>query len=233
LPRGPRWRYLVCGCGPVRPAAATPILPEEFHMAFTLPDLPYKLDALEPHIDARTMEIHHGKHHGTYVQRLNQALEGKGALASKSLEDLLKNLDALPAEIRTAVRNHGGGHHNHSLFWKLLSPDGGKPAGQLAAAIDGAFGSFDAFKSQFTDAAANRFGSGWAWLSLDKGRKLLVSSTPNQDSPLMEGMTPILGLDVWEHAYYLKYQNRRPEYIAAFWNVVNWGQVEENYRKAS
>ena len=202
-------------------------------MAFTLPDLPYKFDALEPHIDARTMEIHHGKHHGTYVQRLNQALEGKGALASKSLEDLLKNLDAVPAEIRTAVRNHGGGHHNHSLFWKVLAPGGGKPAGQLAAAIDSTFGSFDAFKTQFADAAANRFGSGWAWLSLDKSRKLLISSTPNQDSPLMEGMTPILGLDVWEHAYYLKYQNRRPEYITAFWNIVNWGQVEENHRKAS
>jgi superoxide dismutase, Fe-Mn family len=201
-------------------------------MAFTLPDLPFKLDALEPHIDAKTMEIHHGKHHGTYVTRLNQALEGKGDLASKSIEDLIRNLDAVPNEIRTAVRNNGGGHYNHSLFWKLLSPSGGKPSGALAEAINKSFGSFDAFKTQFTDAATTRFGSGWAWLSLDKSRKLIVSSTPNQDSPLMEGLVPVLGLDVWEHAYYLKYQNRRPDYIAAFWNVVNWGQVEENFKKA-
>ena len=201
-------------------------------MAFTLPDLPYKADALEPHFDARTMEIHHDKHHGTYVTRLNAALEGKSDLASKSIEDLLRNLDAVPADIRTAVRNHGGGHYNHSLFWKTLSPQGGKPAGALAEAINKAFGSFDAFKTQFSDAAANRFGSGWAWLSLDKGKKLVVSSTANQDCPLMEGMAPILGLDVWEHAYYLKYQNRRPEYIAAFWNVINWAQVEANYKKA-
>jgi superoxide dismutase, Fe-Mn family len=201
-------------------------------MAFTLPDLPFKLDALEPHIDAKTMEIHHGKHHATYVTRLNQALEGKGDLASKTIEDLLRNLDAVPNEIRMAVRNNGGGHYNHSLFWKLLSPSGGKPSGALAEAITKSFGSFEAFKTQFTDAATTRFGSGWAWLSLDKSRKLIVSSTPNQDSPLMEGMVPVLGLDVWEHAYYLKYQNRRPDYIAAFWNVVNWAHVEENFRKA-
>ncbi len=201
-------------------------------MAFTLPDLPYKADALEPHFDARTMEIHHDKHHGTYVTRLNAALEGKSDLASKSIEDLLRNLDAVPADIRTAVRNHGGGHYNHSLFWKTLSAQGGKPAGALADSINKAFGSFDAFKTQFSDAATNRFGSGWAWLSLDKAKKLVVSSTPNQDNPLMEGMVPILGLDVWEHAYYLKYQNRRPEYIAAFWNVINWAQVEANYKKA-
>ena len=201
-------------------------------MAFTLPDLPYKLDALEPNFDARTMEIHHGKHHATYVTRLNAALEGNAALASKSIEELLKNLDAVPAEIRTAVRNHGGGHYNHSLFWKVLSPNGGKPAGALAEAINKSFGSFDAFKTQFSDAAANRFGSGWAWLSLDKSRKLVVTSTANQDSPLMEGLLPVLGLDVWEHAYYLKYQNRRPEYITAFWNVINWAQVEENFKKA-
>ncbi len=201
-------------------------------MAFTLPELPYRLDALEPHIDARTMEIHHGKHHGTYVARLNSALEGKGPLASRSIEDLLRNLDAVPVEIRTAVRNNGGGHYNHSLFWRILAPGGGRPSGDLAGAINAAFGSFEAFKSQFSDAAANRFGSGWAWLSLDKSRKLVVTSTANQDSPLMEGMTPILGLDVWEHAYYLKYQNRRPEYIAAFWNIVNWAEVEQNYKKA-
>jgi len=201
-------------------------------MAFTLPDLPYKFDALEPHIDAKTMEIHHDKHHGTYVTRLNQALEGKGDLSSKSIEDLIRNLDAVAPDIRTAVRNNGGGHYNHSLFWKLLSSHGGKPAGALSDAINKAFGSFDAFKSQLSDAAAGRFGSGWAWLSVDRSKKLVVSSTPNQDSPLMEGMVPILGLDVWEHAYYLKYQNRRPEYVAAFWNVVNWAQVEENYTKA-
>jgi superoxide dismutase, Fe-Mn family len=201
-------------------------------MAFTLPDLPYKNDALEPHIDAKTMEIHHDKHHGTYVTRLNQALESKGDLASKSLEDLLRNLDAVPNDIRMAVRNHGGGHYNHSLFWKVLSPSGGKPSGALAEAVNKAFGSFDAFKTQFNDAATNRFGSGWAWLSIDKSRKLVISSTANQDNPLMEGMTPILGLDVWEHAYYLKYQNRRPEYIAAFWNIINWSQVEESFRKA-
>ena len=201
-------------------------------MAFTVPDLPYKFDALEPYIDAKTMEIHHDKHHGTYVTKLNQALEGKAGLASKSVEDLIRNLDAVPAEIRTAVRNNGGGHYNHSLFWTLLSTHGGKPAGALADAINKAFGSFDAFKTQFSDAATNRFGSGWAWLSLDKSKKLVVSSTPNQDSPLMEGMAPILGLDVWEHAYYLKYQNRRPEYIAAFWNIINWTQVEANYKKA-
>ncbi len=201
-------------------------------MAFTVPDLPYKFDALEPYIDAKTMEIHHDKHHGTYVTKLNQALEGKAGVASKSIEDLLRNLDAVPSEIRTAVRNNGGGHYNHSLFWPLLSAHGGKPAGAVADALNKAFGSFDAFKTQFSDAAANRFGSGWAWLSLDKSRKLVVSSTPNQDNPLMEGMVPILGLDVWEHAYYLKYQNRRPEYIAAFWNIINWTQVEANYKKA-
>jgi Fe-Mn family superoxide dismutase len=205
---------------------------KESQMAFSVPDLPYKFDALEPYIDAKTMEIHHDKHHGGYVAKLNQALEGKANLASKSIEDLLRNLDAVPAEIRTAVRNNGGGHYNHSLFWPLLSPRGGNPSGTIADAINKAFGSFDAFKTQFSDAAAGRFGSGWAWLALDKSRKLVVTSTANQDNPLMESMVPILGLDVWEHAYYLKYQNRRPEYIAAFWNVVNWTQVEANFKKA-
>jgi Fe-Mn family superoxide dismutase len=200
-------------------------------MAYELPALPYAHDALAPHIDAKTMEIHHGKHHNGYVTKVNAALEGTD-LGSKSIEDLISNLDAVPEDKRGAVRNNGGGHANHSLFWTILSGSGGgAPTGDLAAAIDAEFGSFDAFKEKFSTAAGTRFGSGWAWLSVDGG-KLVVESTPNQDSPLMEGRTPILGLDVWEHAYYLNYQNRRPDYVAAFFNVVNWDAVAERYAAA-
>ncbi len=201
-------------------------------MAYELPQLPYSANALEPHIDEQTMNIHHGKHHNTYVTKLNAALEGHAELANKSINDLVSNLNAVPESIRTAVRNNGGGHANHTFFWQILSPNGGgAPSGEVAAAIDETFGSFDAFKEKFADAAANRFGSGWAWLVVDGG-KLEVTSTPNQDSPLSEGKTPILGLDVWEHAYYLNYQNRRPDYINAFWNVVNWDEVEKRYKEA-
>ncbi len=201
-------------------------------MAHELPQLPYPANALEPHIDEQTMNIHHGKHHNTYVTNLNAALEGHPDLQNKSVEELVSNLDAVPEEIRTAVRNNGGGHANHSLFWQILSPNGGgEPTGELADAINEAFGSFENFKEEFSKAAAGRFGSGWAWLVVDNG-KLAVMSTPNQDTPLMEGKTPILGLDVWEHAYYLKYQNRRPDYIKAFWNVVNWDEVARRYNEA-
>lgn len=196
-------------------------------MPHTLPDLPYAHDALEPHIDEKTMQIHHSKHHNTYVMKLNEALAGHDDLADKTAEELISNLDAIPEGIRGAVRNHGGGHSNHSIFWTTIGPGkGGAPSGDLAAAIDSAFGSFDAFKEKFAAAAATRFGSGWAWLSVKDGA-LTVSSTANQDSPLMEGATPLLGIDVWEHAYYLNYQNRRPDYINAFWNVVNWDAVAE------
>jgi Fe-Mn family superoxide dismutase len=200
-------------------------------MAFTLPDLPYSHDALEPHIDAQTMEIHHGKHHGGYVSKLNAALEGHSDLAAKSLEDLMRHLDAVPESIRGAVRNNGGGHFNHSLFWTVMSPDGGgAPSGALADAISTQFGAFDAFKEAFANAAATRFGSGWAWLVAKADGSVAVTSTPNQDNPLMDGSgIPILGLDVWEHAYYLKYQNRRPDYIAAFWNVVDWKAVAARF----
>lgn len=201
-------------------------------MAFELPQLPYAYDALEPHIDRETMNIHHTKHHNTYVTNLNAALEGNEELLSKSVEEVIANLDAVPESARTAVRNNGGGHANHSLFWQLLSPNGGgAPSGKLAEAIDAKFGSFDAFKEEFAKAGATRFGSGWAWLSVANG-EIELSSTPNQDSPIMEGKTPILGLDVWEHAYYLNYQNRRPDYIAAFWNVVNWDEVSKRYEAA-
>ena len=200
-------------------------------MAYTLPELPYPHNALEPHIDAKTMEIHHGKHHATYVSKLNDALQGSG-VPEQSIEDLCRNINTVPEKIRTAVRNNGGGHANHSMFWTLMSPKGGgKPAGALAAAIDAELGGFDKFKEAFTNAGVTRFGSGWAWLSLDGG-KLKVESTPNQDNPYMEGRTPILGVDVWEHAYYLKYQNRRPEYLEAFWNVIDWNAVNERYQKA-
>jgi Fe-Mn family superoxide dismutase len=199
---------------------------------FELPQLPYAYDALEPHIDAKTMEIHHSKHHNTYVTKLNDALEGNEALASKSIEELVADLNAVPENIRTAVRNNGGGHANHSLFWTLLTPNGGSnPTGEIADAINTKFGSLEAFKEEFANAAAGRFGSGWAWLVVNNGQ-LEVTSTPNQDTPLMEGKTPILGLDVWEHAYYLNYQNRRPDYINAFWNVVNWDEVTNLYNKA-
>lgn len=201
-------------------------------MAHQLPALPYANNALEPHIDAQTMEIHHDRHHATYVNNLNAALEGHAELQNKSIEELIGNLDAVPEAIRTAVRNNGGGHANHSMFWELLSPNGGgAPSGSLADAINSAFGSFDNFKAEFAKAATGRFGSGWAWLIVDGG-KVSITSTPNQDSPLMEGKTPILGLDVWEHAYYLKYQNKRPDYIAAFWNVVNWDEVSKRFEAA-
>ncbi|OGE23959.1 MAG: superoxide dismutase [Candidatus Dadabacteria bacterium RIFCSPHIGHO2_12_FULL_53_21] len=199
-------------------------------MPYQLPKLPYSYDALEPHIDARTMEIHHTKHHQTYINNVNAALEKYPALAEKSVEDLISDLNAVPEDIRTVVRNNGGGHANHSLFWTIMAPKaGGEPSGELGEAIKSAFGGFDGFKDQFSKAAAGRFGSGWAWLSVGGSGKLAVTSTPNQDSPLSEGLTPILGLDVWEHAYYLNYQNRRPDYIAAWWNVVNWKQVASNY----
>jgi superoxide dismutase, Fe-Mn family len=202
-------------------------------MAYSLPDLPYDFKALEPHIDARTMEIHHGKHHATYVSKLNAALEKHPELAAKPLEALLKGLDSLPTEVRTPVRNHGGGHFNHSLFWKIMAPGaGGNPAGALAAAIDKAFGSVAGFREQFSTTAANLFGSGWAWLVADASKKLSIVTTANQDSPVIQGLVPVFGLDVWEHAYYLKYQNRRPDYIGAFWNVVNWKQVAENLESA-
>ncbi|WP_417851743.1 superoxide dismutase [Thalassoglobus sp.] len=201
-------------------------------MAYTLPDLPYAADALEPNIDAKTMEIHHGKHHAGYVAKLNAALEGHDDLAAKSIEDLMRGLSSVPEAIRGAVRNNGGGHANHSLFWTILCPKGGgNPSGELADAINATFGSLDKFKEEFANAAATRFGSGWAWLSVDGG-KLVVESTPNQDTPLSEGRTPILGLDVWEHAYYLHYQNRRPDYIAAFWNAVNWDEVAKRFAAA-
>ncbi|MBM7645770.1 Fe-Mn family superoxide dismutase [Scopulibacillus daqui] len=197
-----------------------------------LPDLPYDYNALEPHIDEQTMRIHHDKHHGTYVSKLNAALDGKDNLASQSVEDLLRNINDVPEDIRTAVRNNGGGHANHTFFWQILSPNGGgNPTGAIADAINAKFGSFEDFKAKFAEVAAGRFGSGWAWLAVNNG-ELELYSTPNQDSPLMEGKTPVLGLDVWEHAYYLKYQNKRPDYINAFWNVVNWDEVNKRYEAA-
>jgi Fe-Mn family superoxide dismutase len=203
---------------------------QEDIMPFTLPALPYAHDALEPHIDKMTMEIHHGKHHNAYVTNLNKALESAPDLAGKSIEELLANhCGAVPEAIRTAVRNNGGGHYNHSMFWNILGPGaGGAPVGNLAAAINSAFGSFDSFKEKFATAAATRFGSGWAWV-VKSGGGIEVISTANQDCPLMEGKFPVIGLDVWEHAYYLKYQNRRPDYIAAWWNVVNWKAAEDRF----
>lgn len=201
-------------------------------MPYSLPELPYAHDALAPHIDKQTMEIHHGKHHNGYVTKLNAALEGTD-LDSKSVEELIGDLSVVPEAKRGAVRNNGGGHANHSLFWSILSADGGgEPTGALADAINAEFGSFDDFKAKFSAAAGTRFGSGWAWLSVDGG-KLVIESTPNQDSPLMEGRTPVLGLDVWEHAYYLNYQNRRPDYVAAFFNVINWSAVGERFAAAT
>lgn len=202
-------------------------------MAFELPALPYAFNALEPHIDAKTMEIHHGKHHATYVAGLNTALEGLDGYDGKSVEEILAAIKDVPEAKRQAVINHGGGHANHSLFWTLLSASGGgAPTGDLAAAIDSTFGGFDAFKEQFSNAAKTRFGSGWAWLVVNSAGALEVLSTPNQDSPIMDGKAPILGLDVWEHAYYLNYQNRRPDYVTAFWNVVDWARVSELYAAA-
>jgi Fe-Mn family superoxide dismutase len=201
-------------------------------MAFELPQLPYAYDALEPHIDKETMNIHHTKHHNAYVTNLNVALEGNQELLGKTVEEVIANLEAVPEAVRTAVRNNGGGHANHSLFWQVLSPNGGgAPTGELADAITSKFGSFENFKDEFTKAAMTRFGSGWAWLVVSNGQ-IEVTSTPNQDSPIMEGKTPILGLDVWEHAYYLHYQNRRPDYVQAFWNVVNWEEVSKRFNEA-
>ena len=202
----------------------------EERMAFELPALPYASDALEPHIDARTMEIHHGKHHAAYTNNLNAAIEGT-ALAGLSIAEILSDLSAVPENIRTAVRNNGGGFANHVLFWQVMSPNQGARSAALNSAINAAFGSFDAFQSEFSNAAATRFGSGWAWL-VAGSNGLSVTSTPNQDTPIMEGQTPILGIDVWEHAYYLNYQNRRPDYIAAFWNVINWDKVSELFDAA-
>ena len=199
-------------------------------MAFQLPDLPYGFDALEPHIDTATMQIHHGKHHQTYVNNLNAAIEKAPELASKSLDDLIRGINSVPEAVRTAVRNNGGGHWNHSMFWKWMAPNaGGAPGGEIGKAINDSFGGFDKFKEQWSAAGAGRFGSGWVWLMNDGG-KLSITSTPNQDNPLMEGKSaPILGLDVWEHAYYLRYQNKRPDYITAWWNVINWEEVESSF----
>jgi superoxide dismutase, Fe-Mn family len=211
------------------------LTPTEKVMAHTLPALPYDFAALEPYIDAQTMQIHHGKHHQAYVNNLNAALDKHAELHKKTLEELLRGINTIPDDIRTAVRNNGGGHHNHSLFWTIMAPagkgGGGEPAGALADAIKQTFGDFTKFKEQLAGAATSRFGSGWAWLAL-AGGKLEVLSTANQDSPLMDGKVPVLGLDVWEHAYYLKYQNRRPDYIAAWWNVVNWPEIAKRYQAA-
>ena len=201
-------------------------------MAHEVPKLPYDYNALEPHIDEQTMRIHHDKHHQAYVDKLNAALEKHPELQQKNVEELLKNLNTVPEDIRTAVRNHGGGHANHSLFWTVMGPrKGGEPKGRLADAIKSAFGGFDAFKEQFSTAAAGQFGSGWAWLAVNKG-KLEIVATSNQDNPVSQGKTPILGVDVWEHAYYLKYQNKRPDYVKAWWNVVNWDEVGKRFEKA-
>lgn len=201
-------------------------------MAYTTPALPYAYDALEPYIDSLTMEIHHDKHHAGYTKKLNKALEGT-EYADKPIEELLTGLNSLPDDIRTAVRNNGGGHFNHGLFWEILSPNGGgRPDGKLGEALNSAFGDFESFTEKFSAAAAGRFGSGWAWLAVDGNGGLKILSTPNQDSPLTDGLTPILGLDVWEHAYYLKYQNKRPDYIKSFFNLINWGRVSELYRSA-
>jgi superoxide dismutase, Fe-Mn family len=200
---------------------------------FSLPDLPYPHNALEPHIDARTMEIHHQKHHGGYVSKLNDAVSKHPELKDKSVEDLLRGIESIPEDIRTAVRNNGGGHANHSLFWRIMGPNaGGEPTGGVGDAIRSAFGDFSAFRDKFAAAATGRFGSGWAWLILGNGGNVEIIDLPNQDSPLMQGRKPILGLDVWEHAYYLNYQNRRPDYVNAWWNVVNWAEVDKQYQSA-
>ncbi|EMF0290902.1 superoxide dismutase [Enterococcus faecium] len=201
-------------------------------MTYTLPDLPYAYDALEPYIDEETMHLHHDKHHNTYVTNLNAAIEKYPELGEKTIEELLSDMDAIPTDIKTAVRNNGGGHANHSFFWEIMAPNaGGEPTGEIKEAINEAFGDFSSFKEEFKKAAVGRFGSGWAWLVMENG-KLAITSTANQDSPLMEGKTPILGLDVWEHAYYLKYKNVRPDYITAFWNVINWDEVNKRFEAA-
>jgi superoxide dismutase, Fe-Mn family len=200
-------------------------------MAHALPPLPYAFDALEPHIDKQTMEIHHGKHHQAYVNNLNAALEKHPELQAKSVEDLIRGISTVPEDIRAVVRNNGGGHANHSMFWQIMGPNaGGAPTGAIADAINASFGSFDSFKEQFAKAGVGRFGSGWAWV-VDAGGKLAIESTPNQDNPIMEGKKPVFGIDVWEHAYYLKYQNRRPDYIGAWWNVVNWAEINKRLGK--
>jgi Fe-Mn family superoxide dismutase len=202
-------------------------------MAFTLPPLPYDFGALEPHIDAKTMEIHHDKHHAAYVNNLNAAIEKAPELQGKSLDQLMRDINTVPESVRTAVRNNGGGHWNHSMFWQIMAPNaGGEPTGALADKINSTFGGFAKFKEQFNAAGAGRFGSGWAWLIADPQGGLSITSTPNQDNPLMEGKTAVMGVDVWEHAYYLKYQNRRPDYLNAWWNVVNWGEVSRRYEEA-
>jgi Fe-Mn family superoxide dismutase len=198
-------------------------------MAFELPALPYDYSALEPHIDTETMKIHHDKHHAAYVNNLNAALESQPALQGKSIEDLLRNINDVPEAIRTAVRNNGGGHANHTMFWEIMGPSGGEPTGALAQAINAAFGDFNTLKEKINDAGVKRFGSGWSWLVADRGGNLQVISSANQDSPYMDGQTPILGVDVWEHAYYLKYQNRRPDYLKAWWSVVNWEAVAKRF----
>jgi len=199
-------------------------------MAYELPPLPYPKEALEPNIDATTMEIHHDKHHGAYVTNVNKAIAGKAELENKSVEDLISNLDAVPPDIRNVVRHNGGGHANHSMFWRIMAPNGGgDPGGALAEAISSTFGNLNTFKEQFNDAGAKRFGSGWAWLVRDSGGKLKIISTANQDSPLMEGLFPVMGNDVWEHAYYLRYQNRRADYLKAWWDVVNWREISERF----
>jgi Fe-Mn family superoxide dismutase len=201
-------------------------------MAYELPQLPYAYDALEPHIDARTMEIHHTKHHQTYITNVNNALKDHPDLANKSVEELIRDLSSVPESIRTVVRNNGGGHANHSFFWQIMGPNGGEPTGKLADDINSTFGGLDGLKEKINAAGAGRFGSGWSWLVKGKDGKLEVMSTPNQDSPLMDGMTPVLGVDVWEHAYYLNYQNRRPDYLKAWWNVVNWAEVSRRYEQS-
>jgi len=202
-------------------------------MAYELPALPYDYNALEPHIDAQTMQLHHDKHHQAYVTNLNNALQGQSQFDNMPIEDLVRNITQVPENIRTAVRNNGGGHVNHSMFWQIMKPNGGgEPTGAIASAISSTFGSFDTFKQQFNDAGVKRFGSGWAWLVMDGNGNLSVTSTANQDSPLMDGLHPILGNDVWEHAYYLKYQNRRPDYLAAWWNTVNWDEINRRYSQA-
>jgi superoxide dismutase, Fe-Mn family len=219
----------VASASAIIPPASSGVAPGD---AFTLPPLTYAFDALEPHIDAQTMQIHHDKHHAAYVTNLNKAVASETSLAGKSVEDLVRNLASVPEGVRTAVRNQGGGHINHSLFWQLLKKnEGGKPQGELAKAIDKKFGSFANFQQEFTKAATGVFGSGWAWLTLDAGKELRIEPTPNQDTPLSVGRTPLLGIDVWEHAYYLKYQNKRPDYITAFYNVINWDFVGERYQK--
>ena len=226
--------FLQClSAGVLASVAGAGALRAQTNAPYALPALPYTVDALEPHIDAQTMTIHHDKHHAAYVNNLNAALNGQPALAGKSLEALLGDLNSVPEAVRTAIRNNGGGHANHSFFWKIMKKNGGgQPKGELLSAIEKKFGSFDKFKTELNGAGAKQFGSGWAWLSVDKSKQLVLSSTPNQDSPWMSGHTPVLGVDVWEHAYYLRYQNRRADYLAAWWNTLDWDGISGNYAAA-